>query len=40
LIETPFSGLFSISLYHEGDDLRTCLEKPLIIFANSQPQER
>jgi uncharacterized protein (DUF58 family) len=40
LIEAPFGGLFSVSLYHEGDDLKTCLEKPLIIFESSRPLER
>jgi hypothetical protein len=40
LIDAPFSGLFSISQYGEGDDLAACLEKPLIIFASSQSQER
>lgn len=40
LVETPFSGLFSISLYRKGDDLRTCLENPLIIYGDSIPRGR
>jgi uncharacterized protein (DUF58 family) len=39
LIGSPFEGLFSVSLYREGDDLQECLEKPLIIFGNSQLQK-
>ena len=36
----PFPGLFSVSLYCKGDDLRECLEKPQIICADSQYRER
>lgn len=32
LAEAPFPCLFSVSLYRKDEDLRTCLEKPLIIF--------
>ncbi len=31
----PFPGLFGVSLYRKGDDLRQCLEKPLITCAGS-----
>jgi uncharacterized protein (DUF58 family) len=40
LINAPFPGLFSISLYRKGEDLRTCLEKPLIIYDDSTPPGR
>ena len=40
LIAAPFTGLFSISLYRKGDDLRECLEKPSIIYGDYQPQGR
>jgi uncharacterized protein (DUF58 family) len=36
----PYSSLFSISLYHRGDDLRQCLEKPSIIYNDSLPLGR
>jgi uncharacterized protein (DUF58 family) len=36
----PFPGLFSVSLYRKGDDLRTCLEKPSIIYGDSTPRGR
>ena len=35
LTQAPFPGLFSVSLFRKGDDLRTCLEKPLIIYGDS-----
>jgi uncharacterized protein (DUF58 family) len=40
LVENPFPELFSVSLYRKGEDLRTCLEKPLIIFGDSTPRGR
>ncbi len=40
LAEAPFAGLFSVSLYRKGDDLRKCLEKPLIIYGDSTPRGR
>lgn len=40
LARAPFPGLFSISLYRKGDDLRECLERPLIIFGDYQSRER
>lgn len=40
LAESPFPGLFSVSLYRKDEDLRTCLEKPLIIFDDSTPRGR
>ena len=36
----PYSSLFSISLYHRGDDLRECLERPSIIYNDSLPRGR
>jgi len=35
LIGSPFEGLFSVSLYREGDDMKECLERPLAVFGNS-----
>ncbi|MBN2025540.1 MAG: DUF58 domain-containing protein [Actinobacteria bacterium] len=40
LIETPFPGLFSISLHRKEESLRVCLEKPLIIYGESTPRGR
>ena len=40
LVQKPFPELFSISLYRKGDDLKTCLEKPLIIYGESTPRGR
>lgn len=40
LIETPFPGLFSISLHRKEESLRACLEKPLIIYGESTPRGR
>ncbi|OFW61130.1 MAG: hypothetical protein A2W01_00835 [Candidatus Solincola sediminis] len=40
LQRAPFPGLFSLSLYRKGDDLRECLEKSLITFAGSRFRER
>jgi uncharacterized protein (DUF58 family) len=40
LVEMPFPGLFSISLHRRGDGLRTCLEKPLLIYGGSIPRGR
>lgn len=40
LVRTPFEGLFSVSLYRKGEDLRECLEKPLIIFGDCQSRGR
>ncbi len=40
LAAAPFAGLFSISLYRKGEDIRTCLEKPLIIYGDSTPRGR
>ncbi|MEW6555521.1 MAG: DUF58 domain-containing protein [Actinomycetota bacterium] len=40
LAEAPFAGLFSVSLFHKGDDLRRCLEKPLIICGDLMPRGR
>jgi len=37
LVSNPFGGLFSVSLYHKGDDLRECLEKPLVTYGDYQP---
>ncbi len=34
LVKEPFPGLFSISLYRKGDDLRECLERPSITFGD------
>ena len=34
LASAPFPGLFSISMYRKGDDLRECLEKPLILYGD------
>lgn len=40
LVSEPFGGLFSVSLYRKGDDLRECLEKPLVIYGDYQPRGR
>jgi len=40
LVETSFAGLYSISLHRKGEGLRTCLEKPLIIYGESTPRGR
>jgi len=40
LIETPFPGLFSISLHRKEESMRVCLEKPLIIYGESTPRGR
>lgn len=36
----PYSSLFSLSLYRRGDDLRECLEKPLILYNDSLSRGR
>lgn len=40
LARAPFPGLFSVSLYREGEDVRKCLEKPSIIFDDLMPPGR
>ncbi len=40
LVQAPFPGLFSISLFRKGDDLKACLQKPLIIYGESTPRGR
>jgi uncharacterized protein (DUF58 family) len=39
LLSSPFPGLFSVSLYRKGDDLRECLESSLITCAGSRSLE-
>ena len=40
LSRRPPAGLYSVSIYRKGDDIRKCLEEPLIIFARSTPHVR
>ena len=40
LVRRPPAGIHSVSFYRKGDDIRTCLEKPSIIFADSTPRAR
>jgi len=40
LSRRPFAGLHSVSFYRKGEDIRKCLEEPLIIFADSMPPAR
>ncbi len=37
LERAPFPGLFSVSMYREGEVMRKCLERPSIIFDGSMP---